>query len=324
MIDIPLRAAGNPPVPPRARLPRRPATREVIIDLLERQARRLGHEEERQRRHHEGDAEVEVPDIGAHVPVLGVQHVRRPEAAAEGEGGVDHRRARLAVGPQAHGVHFRRAEPDAAADEAAEDEGPDAEEGDEHGLGRGGRAAEAGRDGGEDEHAGRHAGVAGEHGEAPAAVLDDEGPEEGAGQDADGHDDVDEVRVVDADAGEEDGGVGHHELDPGDGEANEDHPGDERAADVVAVEDLGPAGGRPRGLFKLDVVLHFVDLGRDFRGVRGLLVEPAERTTRLFLLAVDEEPPGRFGEHHDADTIYDPERDLAYNRYFPGPVPEDV
>lgn len=324
MIDIPLRTARNPSIPRRARLPRRPPTREVIINLLERQARRLGHEQERQHRHPERDAKVEIADVGPHVPVLDVQHVRRPEAGAEGKGGVDHRRARLAVGSQAHGVHFRRAEPDAAADEAAEDEGPDAEEGDEDGLGRGGGAAEAGRDGGEDEHARGHAGVAGQHSEAAAAVLDDEGSEEGAGQDADGHDDVDEVGVVDADTGKEDGGVGNHELYSGDGEADEDHPGDERTTDIVAVEDFGPARRRPRGFLKLDVILHFVDLGCDLRGIGVLLVEFAERTTRLFLLAVDEEPPGRLGKYHDAYAVDNPDGDLAENRHFPGPVVEDI
>ena len=321
---ITLLHARNPLIPCRARPPRRPSTREIVIQLLQRQARRLGHKQPRKDQHRRGDAKVKVSHIRAHIPVTRAEHVRRPEGARERERAVRHRRARLAVRAQTHAVHLRAGEPDGGADAAAEDEGPDAEEGDKHVLGRRRAASQPCADGAEDEHAGRHAAVAHQHGPAAPAVLEREGPDEGAGEDAQCDNDVDEEGVRDTDAGEEERGVGHHELDSRDAQPDEDERRDGRAADVVAVEDLRPRSRRARGSLDLDVRLYLAHLCRDGGRGRILVVEAGEGLAGGLLAAVDEQPAGRFGEHEDTDAVDDGERDLAHDRRLPRPVTENV
>ena len=76
--------------------------------------------------------------------------------------------------------------------------------------------------GGKDQHAQRHDAEASEHCEASAAVFDGCGSEEGTGEDADADDDVDQVRVGDADAVLEESSVRDDELDSSDCETDKD------------------------------------------------------------------------------------------------------
>ena len=168
------------------------------------------------------ETKVEVADIGAHISILLVDHVRRPERRSEAHDLVHEDRKGLTMRPKPHGVHFCRRYPSARCNESRKGKSPNTEKGYQNvrnNFAGGRKPCTHSR---EYEHTRGHDAIASNHSETSPSIFDHKPTNQRAGKETQSNDGIDEERAVYAKATKENGGILAHKLQACDGNCDED------------------------------------------------------------------------------------------------------